>query len=103
MVYQPTDTKLKYVNRPDVAETFADSLEGVTFDGMSMRMEFVVNRFEPSRPSANPAGSKVTAARLVLPIAGVVQLLSQLNEVMSALKQQGALNEVTLHSQHELN
>ena len=107
MTHQPPDIStpnLKYLDRPDVAETFADSLERVTFDGMSIRMEFVVNRIESSGLKAAPIGSRVTAARLVLPIAGVAQLLSQLTQVMAALKQQGALNDITLvHSQNEIH
>ena len=47
--------KLKYMERPEIKEAFADSLETVIFDGMSVRMEFVVNRFEPSKPNAGPA------------------------------------------------
>jgi hypothetical protein len=107
MRHQPSDTaapKLKYVDRPEITEAFADSLETVIFDGLSVRMEFVVNRFEPSKPNTGPTGSKVTAARLVLPLAGVVNLLSQLNSLMTALQQQGALSEVTLvQPQRELN
>ena len=107
LTHQPSDIpgyNLKYVDRPDVAETFADSLERITFDGMSLRMEFVVNRIGSSRSKVATTGSKVTAARLVLPMTGVVQLLSQLNQVIAALKLQGALKDVTLvHPPDEVN
>ena len=96
---QPPETassKLKYVDRPEIAETFADGLETVIFDGMSVRMEFVVNRFEQALPDTAPMGRKVTALRLVLPIAGAVNLTAQLERLLAALKDQGVLNELTL-------
>jgi hypothetical protein len=93
--------KLVYVDRPEITETFADGLETVVFDGMSVRMEFVVNRLDPANSHVAATGRKVTAARLVLPIAGVMNLASQLNALLAALGEQGALNEVTLVQSHK--
>jgi len=36
---------LRYVDRPEISEAFADSIEGLTFDGSTMRIEFTVIRF----------------------------------------------------------
>jgi len=81
---------LTYVDRPEIPETFADFLEVVVFDGAFVRMEFVVNRFDPpdaSRPL--PAGRKVTASRLVLPLGGAANLASQLEALLAAIRSEG--------------
>ena len=85
---------LPYVERPDVIETFVDSLETVIFDGTSVRMEFVVHRFDPPNAKGVPSGRKVTAARLVLPLSGALNLASQLESLIAALSKQGAIREV---------
>ena len=38
---------------------------------------------------------KVTAVRLVIPLGGAINLTTQLNAMMGALEQQGAIGEVT--------
>jgi len=41
---------LTYVDHPDIAETFADAMERLIFDGATVRMEFVVNRLDDPKP-----------------------------------------------------
>jgi hypothetical protein len=64
---------LAYVERPEISETYADYLETVVFDGASIRMEFVVNRFDRRNLQGTPSGRRVTAARLVLPMHGAAE------------------------------
>jgi len=90
---------LTYVERPEIAETYADFLETVVFDGASVRMEFVVHRFD--RPSEGvPSGRKVTAARLVLPMSGAANLASQLDALLAALREQDATDDIMLIQSH---
>src|SRR6266540_1334411 len=42
--------KLRYEDRADLFETFADSVGPCSFDGQSMRLEFTVTRFDPAKP-----------------------------------------------------
>lgn len=35
---------LTYVDHPEVLETYADSLEKMSYDGVSLRLEFTVHR-----------------------------------------------------------
>jgi hypothetical protein len=48
----------RYVDRPELVETFADSITGMFFDGQSLRIEFAVSRVDeikanvPSRAGA---------------------------------------------------
>jgi len=60
----------RYVERVEVTETFADSVEGMLFDGQTMRIEFVVHRYDEPKPPSAPTGRKVTSARLVLSQSG---------------------------------
>ena len=46
----PQGPKLRYVDRQDVSETFVDSLEKFVFDGTTLRLEFVINRFDEPNP-----------------------------------------------------
>jgi hypothetical protein len=86
--------ELECIDRPDVSETFVDSLESVMYDGNSFRMEFAVHRFSPPNASGRASKKKVTAVRLVIPLAGAIGLTSQLSALMEALEQQGAIAEM---------
>lgn len=86
--------EVKYIERPDVRETFVDSLESVMYDGSSLRMEFVVHRFGPPQSNRSANKTKMTAVRLVIPLRGAIGLTSQLNALMGILEQQGAIGEV---------
>ena len=92
---RPVQPVLTYVDRPEVSETFADSLEKVILDGGVARLEFVVNRLDQPRPPAAPTGKKYTTCRLALPMAGLVGLANQLHGLMQALSQQGAFRQIT--------
>lgn len=84
----------EYIDRPDVSETFVDTLESVMYDGTSLRMEFAVHRFTPPNRNGRASKRKVTAVRLVMPLAGAIGLTSQLSALMEALEQQGAIGEM---------
>jgi hypothetical protein len=43
---------IRYVDRPDVGETFADSITGLVFDGQTLRIEFSVTRVDEVKPDA---------------------------------------------------
>jgi len=83
--------KLTYLDRPEVGETFVDSVARVTFDGATLRLEFAVNRLDDVRPPAQQTGRAVTACRLVLPASGMLDLFGRLSNLMNALQSQGAL------------
>jgi hypothetical protein len=41
----------RYVDRPELVETFADSIIGMFFDGQSLRVEFAVSRVDEIKPN----------------------------------------------------
>ena len=47
---------IRYVDRPDVGETFADSITGLVFDGQTPRIEFSVTRVDEVKPDAAKIG-----------------------------------------------
>ena len=56
---------IRYVDRPDVGETFADSITGLVFDGQTLRVEFSVTRVDEVKPDAPISGRRYPASRLV--------------------------------------
>jgi hypothetical protein len=52
---------IRQVDRPDVAETFADSVTNLIFDGQSLRIEFGVTRLDEVKPNAPITGARYTA------------------------------------------
>jgi hypothetical protein len=73
----------QYIDRPDVLETFADSIEGTFFDGQTLRIEFCVNRLDPLKPNTPPTGRRYPACRLVLTPAAAVELMNRMRQTAS--------------------
>ncbi len=81
---------LEFVERPELLETFADSLRGVMFDGSVVRIELCVTRVaSPVVAGGQTSMTRQPACRLVLTAPGAVELYNQLQQVMGALAQQG--------------
>ena len=83
--------ELAYVDRPDLSEIFADTVEKISFDGTALRVEFVVNRWDKPKAQAQPKGRKYPVCRLVLPANGAVGFFNQLNRLFAALEKSGAV------------
>ena len=63
---------IRYLDRADMEETFADSITGLIFDGQTLRIEFGVTRFDDVKANAPITGRRYPACRLVLPPAAAV-------------------------------
>jgi hypothetical protein len=87
----PPASEFVYVDRPELAETFADSLQSVLFDGQSVRLEFCVTR--PSEPNPQGGGNRrrYPACRLVLTPAAAVDMINHVQRLTSHLVQAGLL------------
>lgn len=90
----PQPPQLTYVDRPEISETFADSLGRLTFDGLTLRMEFLVNRMDDPNPPTPPTGRALTACRVVLPLSGVMDMAGKLQMLMAQLQAAGVLRQV---------
>jgi hypothetical protein len=80
---------IRYIDRPDVAETFADSVSGLVFDGQSLRIEFAVTRLDEVKPNSPITGRRYPTCRLVLPPAAAVDLINRMQQIGAALTQAG--------------
>lgn len=86
-----TGPALSYVDRPEISEAFADSIQAFVFDGAVLRIEFTVTRYDDPKPPAPPTGRKATSCRLVLPPGGIVDLMSKMEHLKTALVSAGIL------------
>jgi hypothetical protein len=82
---------MRYVDRPDCLETFADSVNHVYFDGQSLRIEFGVTRLDDVKPNTPISGRRFPAQRMVLTPAAAVELINRMQQVANALTQAGVL------------
>ncbi len=82
---------LRYLDRPDMEETFADSITGLTFDGQTLRIEFGVTRLDEVKPDAPITGRRYPACRVVLPPAAAVDLINRMQQIGAALTQAGVV------------
>ena len=85
----------RYVDRPEIAETFADSINALFFDGQMLRIEFGVSRFDEMKPNAPLAGRRLPACRLVLPATAAVELINRMQQIAAALAQSGVVKQTT--------
>ena len=82
---------IRYLDRPDMAETFADSLTGVRFDGQTLRIEFGVTRMDSVQANAPTTGRRYPACRLVLPPTAAVDLINRMLQIAEALREAGVV------------
>jgi hypothetical protein len=87
--------QLTYRDRPEIPETYADTLHVAIVEGAVVKIEFVVNRpHEPTAPGAFVTGNALTACRLVMPLQGVVDMANRLDKLLTQLHAKGILKSV---------
>ena len=82
---------IRYIDRPDIEETFADSVSGLIFDGQALRIEFAVTRLDEVKPNTPVTGRRYPASRIVLPPAAAVDLINRMQQIAAALTQAGVV------------
>jgi hypothetical protein len=88
---------IRYLDRADMGETFADSITGLIFDGQTLRIEFGVTRFDDVKPNSPISGRRYPACRLVLPPAAAVDLINRMQQIAAALTQAGVVRQSAPH------
>ena len=78
---------IRFIDRSDVVETFADSVSGLIFDGQTLRIEFAVTRLDEVKPNTPVTGRRYPASRIVLPPAAAVDLINRMQQIATALTQ----------------
>jgi hypothetical protein len=82
---------LRYLDRPDCLETFADSISGLSFDGQTLRLEFAVTRMDDVKPNAQVTGRRYPVCRLVLQPLAAVDLINRMQQIGAALAKAGVV------------
>ena len=86
---------IRYVDQPECAETFADSINSVFFDGQTMRIEFGITRMDEMKQGAPLTGRRYPACRLVLPPVAAIELINKMQQAAAALQQAGLVKPKT--------
>jgi hypothetical protein len=81
----------RYIDRPDCTETFADSINNLSYDGQSLRIEFGITRVDEMKANTPVTGRRYPACRLVLSPAAAVDLINKIQQVAAALVQAGVV------------
>jgi hypothetical protein len=84
-------TTIRYLDRPEVTETFADCVSGLMFDGQTLRIEFGVTRFDELRANVPISGRRYPACRIVLPPTAAIDLINRMQQIATALAQAGVV------------
>ena len=92
---------LQRVDLPELAETFADSIDSVFFDGQTLRIKFGVTRFDQPEQPRSVNARRFPACRLVLPPAAAVELMNQIQQLMARMIQSGVLRPTPQPAQEE--
>ena len=93
MADEPQRPKFRYQDMPELSETFADSIGSWSFDGSTLRMEFLVSRLDALKAGDPATGRAVPVCRLVLTTAAAVELIRASSQITSALMQAGVLRQ----------
>jgi hypothetical protein len=80
---------IRYIDRPDVNEVFADAVTGLIYDGQTLRMEFAVTRFDEIKPNVQVTGRRYPSCRVALSPAAAIDLINRMQQVATALTQSG--------------
>ena len=83
--------KLRYHDRPELAETFADSIRSCVFDGQNARVEFTVGRFEDPGALGIIEGKQVPVCRLVLNAPAMLELFNRLGQLTESMRKAGLI------------
>jgi hypothetical protein len=77
------------IDRPDLRETFVDSVQSLVWDGQTVRVELCVTRY-PETASGGDA-HRYPTARLVMTVQALSDLFNRLQQTMPVLEQAGLI------------
>src|SRR5690348_16749282 len=83
------EKQVQHVDRPEVQETFVDSVEGIVLDGTGARIELCVTRMDVPKPPAMPTAKRYTVCRLACTPEFVIDLANKVNGIIGLMEKQG--------------
>ena len=84
----------RFVDKPEIFETFADSINETLFDGQTLRIEFCVTRLDQPKPKENPTARRYPSCRLVLTPSAMLALFKRLSQIVGAMEKAGVIKQV---------
>ncbi|MDP9140452.1 MAG: hypothetical protein M3O62_06645 [Pseudomonadota bacterium] len=81
--------KIKYIDRPDIGETFADSVHGSSFDGAVVKVELCVTYPEGKPTAEERLAKRYPTGRLVLTAAAAIDLHNRLQQIVTVMERAG--------------
>ena len=78
---------IKYIDLPEMAETFADSVNSISFDGQTLRIEFGVTRFDQAAAQKPTSGRRYPSTRMVLTRSAALEMVNRLQQMAAAISQ----------------
>jgi hypothetical protein len=91
-IQQQTTLPTRYVDRPELGETFADSIHAMVWDGQTLRIEFCVTRY-PESPTEGGEAKRYPSCRLVLTATAVTDLFNRVQQTIGALVKTGVVSQ----------
>lgn len=88
-----TQLKARFVDIPELSETFADSIHTFSFDGQSMNIEFCVTRLDEIKPPKLPTTRRYPSCRLVLTPDVTLDLFNKLQGLVKVLEKNGVVEK----------
>jgi hypothetical protein len=86
MATQQQQLQIRYIDTPEVRETFADSVHGMIWDGQTLRVELCVTRFQAPATGSQAEAVRMPACRLVLSATAAAELANRLQQTLTAIK-----------------
>ena len=90
----PLQVQMTYEDRPEISEPYADLLGRVYHEGITLRLEFIVNRLDNAQSGQPITGKAYTASRVVIPLTAILDMINKLQAIASRLQASGALRPV---------
>lgn len=82
---------VQYIDRPEVSETFSDSLGLCNFQNQTAMVEFCVTRFDKVNPPDAPTGRRYPVTRLLMTPELIVDLFQFMQNMMSIMQREGII------------
>ena len=84
---------IHHIDKPELPETFADSVHAIYWDGQTLRVELCVTRIQEVKSGTAPEVKRYPACRLVLTAPATVDLFNRLQQTIGNLVQAGVVQQ----------
>jgi hypothetical protein len=82
---------IRYVDIPELPETFIDSFRTSFFDGTSFRIDLCATRIDELNPPNPPTARQYPVCRLVMPPQAMLAIFNNLQNLINTLIKEGVL------------